>query len=93
MKHDIKLGQKVTVNTGGNDTIAIIDYPTIRKNMYGKERSYLLPDGSAVLCRFTEDINKCWVGGAKYEKDSYKAEDNTLCINAQYIPLECITPI
>jgi hypothetical protein len=82
------LGQKVIVNTGGNNTVAIIDHPTIREDMNGKERSYIINvhgNGRAYLCRFTDDITKCYIGGATYVKDSHKTEDRTLFTNAQYI--------
>ncbi len=90
-----KLGQKVIVNTGGNDTVAIIDYPTIRQDINGNQRDYKMNSGESIayLCRFTEDIKKCYCGGAIRIKGSFKAEENTLSVNAQYIPVEYIRPL
>jgi len=92
-KDKFVLGQRVIVNTGGNDTEAIIDYPTMRKDINGKERSHVMKTGIiAYCCRFTTDWGKCWVGGAKNDPNSGKAEDHTLFTNAQFIPEEYIRP-
>jgi hypothetical protein len=96
MKQDnkIQLGQKVIVNTGGKATIAIIDYPTIRKDIHGKERDFKISynNGFAYLCRFTDDVNKCWIGGAKRTNERTEGVQY-LFENAQFIPAEHIKPI
>lgn len=92
MKQEFNLGDKVIVNTGGNDSIAIIDYPKIRKDMYGRERSFKMTvhGETAYLCRFTDDITKCWIGGAIRTNDARK---QMLRENAQFIPEEFIKPV
>lgn len=81
-----QLGQLVKVNTGGNATLAIIDYPTIRKDNQGKERDYFF--NNAFLCRLTSDFAKTYAGGAIQTNEDLP---NRLCCNAQYIPHEFIT--
>lgn len=89
-----KLGQKVIVNTGGKDSFAIIDYPTIRKDINGKERDFKMKynDGFAYMCRFTEDINKCYVGGAIRTNERTEGI-NYLLENGQFIPEKFINPV
>ena len=93
MKQKFNLGQKVIVNTGGNDTAAIIDYPTIRKDIHGKDRDFKMKynDGLSYMCRFTDDINKCYAGGAIKTNDRTKGI-NYLLENGQFIPEENIKP-
>ena len=93
-----ELGQKVIVNTGGDDSEAIIDYPTLRKDLYGKERGFKITVNgqTSYLCRFTNDVKKCYVGGATRLKDYHNSGNpqptpiNFLFENAQYIPEQYI---
>lgn len=85
-----KLGQKVIVNTGGKDSLAFIDYPTIRYKPNGDEYSYIFKNSSgySYLCRFTDNEKHCHFGGAKISSDSSTA----LARNAQFIPEQYIKP-
>lgn len=90
-----ELGEAVIVNTGGEDSEAIIDYPTLKKNIYGKDRGFKITVNgeTSYLCRFTNDINKCYVGGAERLSEYYQPSDkNRLFENAQYIPEQYIFP-
>lgn len=90
-----KLGQKVLVNTGGLDTVGIIDKPTIINLTGGYERPYYMginTDDRSFLVRFTDDINKTRFGGAERFYDNPKAI-NYLCESAQFIPEKYIRTI
>ena len=93
MKNKFSLGQKVIVNTGGKDTVAIIDYPTIRKDINGKDRDFKMKynNGFAYMCRFTDDVNKCYAGGA-IRTNERTGGINYLLENGQFIPEENILP-
>ena len=90
---DLKLGETVIVNSGGDDVTAIIDYPT-KRNLDGSLREYFMTvnNETSFLCRFTNDIKKTFIGGAKYgiANGDYSADNNTLFCNAQFMPEEFI---
>lgn len=87
MKNKFKLGQKVIINTGGEDTIAHIDEPT--KNIHG----YYWPQQDLYLCRFTDDDRKLLCNGAVImEGHFFDKTKHYVCKNAQYIPADCIKP-
>lgn len=83
---EFKLGQKVIVNTGGNDTIAFIDTPI--KNVHG----YYWKEQNSYCCRFTEDADKLLCNDAVKHED-YNGKNIHVCTNSQYIQAECIKPI
>ena len=84
-KQIFQLGQKVIVNTGGDDTIAHIDYPV--KNVHG----YFWRAQNLYLCRFTDNSKKLLCNGAvKFEGGLYNVDKDYVHANAQYIPADCI---
>lgn len=87
------VGQKVIVNTGGADTIAIIDYTRFPLRTHeGETRIYVMDDlggGKAWLCRFTEDFKHTIVGGGEWK--SYDAE-KFVARSSQFIPEKYIRP-
>ena len=86
MKNKLKLGQKVIVNTGGNDTVAFIDLPI--KNIHG----FYWKAQNLYLCRFTDNSNKLLCNGA-ITREQHINENKTgefVTNNAQYIPADCI---
>ncbi len=77
-----KLGQKVIVNTGGNDTVSHIDMPL--KNIHG----FYWKEQDSYLCRFTDNPDKLLCNGAKSREDCIKDNltGHPVFVNSQYIP-------
>jgi hypothetical protein len=91
MKKEFVLGQKVLVKTGSGEAVAIIDYPNIRKDLQGNNRPFKrqINGQTSYLCRFTDNIKRCHVGGA-YRTSDRTEGINYLCELAYYIPEEII---
>jgi len=83
IKSKFYLGDHVIVNTGGNDTQAIIDYPV--NNING----YYWKTQDCYLCRFTTNIEKTFFGGVVLNA-SYDGTQHLLYGNVQYIPAQYI---
>lgn len=88
MKQKFQLGQKVTVNTGGNDTTGYIDHSL--KNIHG----YYWEEQNLYLVRFTDNPDKLLCNGAMTVQDWQKnnLKGNCVFMNAQYIDSKYITP-
>jgi hypothetical protein len=87
MKNTYQLGQKVIVNTGGEDTIAHIDKPV--KDING----HYWESQDCYLCRFTDNDKKLFCNGAvPYVGGIYDVDTNYIFPNAQYIPTKYIKP-
>jgi len=82
--YKFSVGDRVVVNTGGEDIIAIIDYGHNTEVFRREDNS-----GVSYRCRFTDDIKKTFFGGAKYGIGSnpkdFSSDNNTLHKNAQFI--------